>query len=89
LIAGATKPEQLTENLGAINIAKRLSTADMEEINIILGIYLFSSCFFASVANNSSSDVTHLSALQEMPLTNTVVTAVLDSEPWRNSNRQQ
>lgn len=35
--SGATKPEQLEENLGAIDVAKRMTSDDMSRINDILG----------------------------------------------------
>ena len=37
VLLGATKPAQLTENLGAIAVAKKISPADMKEIDEILG----------------------------------------------------
>ena len=38
MFVGATKPEQLEENLGAIDVAKRLTADDMSRINEILGL---------------------------------------------------
>lgn len=37
VLLGATKPEQLTENLGAIAVAEKLTAEDMSEIDKILG----------------------------------------------------
>ena len=37
VLLGATKPEQLTENLGSIEVALKITPADLEEINNILG----------------------------------------------------
>jgi aryl-alcohol dehydrogenase-like predicted oxidoreductase len=37
VLLGATKTEQLEENLGAIPVAEKLTEADMEEIDKILG----------------------------------------------------
>ena len=37
VLLGATKPEQLDENLKAIEIAKKMSKTDMENISMILG----------------------------------------------------
>lgn len=37
VLLGATKPEQLAENLGAIDVARRMSTAHIERIEGILG----------------------------------------------------
>lgn len=37
VLLGATKPEQLEENLGAIAVAKKITADDMKEINEILG----------------------------------------------------
>jgi aryl-alcohol dehydrogenase-like predicted oxidoreductase len=37
VLLGATKPEQLAENLGAIEVARRLSADDMRAIDEVLG----------------------------------------------------
>eukprot|EP00604_Paraphysomonas_vestita_P002821 CAMPEP_0174818048 /NCGR_PEP_ID=MMETSP1107-20130205/641_1 /TAXON_ID=36770 /ORGANISM="Paraphysomonas vestita, Strain GFlagA" /LENGTH=359 /DNA_ID=CAMNT_0016029361 /DNA_START=87 /DNA_END=1166 /DNA_ORIENTATION=- len=37
VLLGATKPEQLIENLGSIEVALKITPADLEEINEILG----------------------------------------------------
>ena len=36
VLLGATKPEQLVENLGAISVAKRMTTQDLADIDGIL-----------------------------------------------------
>jgi aryl-alcohol dehydrogenase-like predicted oxidoreductase len=36
VLLGATKPEQLTENLGAISVAKRMTAIDLADIDNIL-----------------------------------------------------
>ena len=37
MLLGATKPDQLEENLGAVEVARRLSSDHMEAIEAILG----------------------------------------------------
>jgi potassium voltage-gated channel Shaker-related subfamily A beta protein 1 len=37
VLLGATKPEQLVENLGAIEVARRITADDMRAIDEILG----------------------------------------------------
>jgi aryl-alcohol dehydrogenase-like predicted oxidoreductase len=37
VLLGATKPEQLQENLGAIAVARKITAEDMKEIDEILG----------------------------------------------------
>ena len=36
VLLGATKPEQLTENLGALDVAVKLTDADLAEVDAIL-----------------------------------------------------
>lgn len=36
VLLGATKPEQLQENLGAIDVARKITAEDMKEIDAIL-----------------------------------------------------
>jgi voltage-dependent potassium channel beta subunit len=37
ILLGATKPEQMEENLGCIEVAKKMNDVHMDEINLILG----------------------------------------------------
>ena len=37
ILLGATKPEQMEENLGCIDIARRITEKHMQEIDVILG----------------------------------------------------